>query len=198
MTTPTSFPLPVSPTAQAIVDHFNAAEQLRGSPYKREFIDPFTKRPSENGVTIPVRLLQDLRDECSEKASGPDLYAFVSQQRAAFEAWAHRQGLSIELTPTSGERFKQTQGGIPLATYLHDATEGAWRAWAHVAVQALQGKVPTQDGDDLVIRTGKAPETAAPLDRPFVDVNDGWTSGYGFPSASKYDGNPTAGFTSGA
>lgn len=181
---------PQAPAACAIVDHFHAAEQVRGRPFERTFVDPFTQRQADNEVSIPVRMLHDLREECAMKASSPDLALFVGRQQTIFEDWAKKQGLSLELAPTAGERFKQTLGGLPLATYLQDSTEGAWRAWAHVAVQALQGIVPGECDD--------APAAAnnGVLVGPGAD--DGWTSGYGLPIASKISNDPNAGWTSGA
>lgn len=190
MTNSTTASHPRAPAACAVVDHFHAAEQARGRPFELTFVDPFTQRQADNEVSIPVRLLHDLREECVMKACSPDLALFVGRQQTIFEAWAKKQGLSLERTPTAGERFKQTLGGLHLATYLQDATEGAWRAWAHVAVQALQGIVPGEQDD--------APAAAdnGVLVGPGAD--EGWTSGYGLPSASKLSNDPNAGWTSGA
>lgn len=96
---------------------------------------------------------------------------------ATFRAWAMKQGLPLDLTPHEGPRFKQTIAGRHLATFLDDATEGAWRAWAHLSLARIGSEAP------------------APAERPYSDA--GWTSGHGLPSTDS-QANPNAGWTSGA
>lgn len=174
--------------AQAIVLHFDAVERARGIRYDESFRDPFTGRQVENCLTVPVRLLRALQLECTEPTAEGDLTRRIAQQKTVFESWALTQGLSLDLTATEGARFKQTLGGLHLATYLHDATEGAWRAWAHVAAQATNRCVPGE-------HSNAGPRAADP--QPAYS-EEGWCSGYGLPSASQNSNDPNAGWTSGA
>jgi len=45
---------------RAVIEHFKAAEQSRGSSYPETFVSPLTGELTVNAVTIPISLLRKL------------------------------------------------------------------------------------------------------------------------------------------
>lgn len=79
--------------AQAIAEHFKAAEARRGEPFGETFIDPMNNDAvTPNTAGIPVSLLRALaeaNDQAMTRVSNPDAGA-VLQPAPAFDPYSGR------------------------------------------------------------------------------------------------------------